>query len=275
MKNAMYCILFVISSSVICSQNTIADTLTFGVVPQQSAKKLAANWSPILQYLSQQTGHTIQFATAKNIPTFEKRLAQGQYDVAYMNPYHFTVFNQQPGYQALVRQKSKKIRGIIVVHADSDITSLEQLAGSELAFPAPAAFAATIIPRANMQQRGVAIDPKYVSSHDSVYLNVAKKFFVAGGGVVRTFNNTPEQVRDNLRIIWQSEPYTSHAIATNNQLSAEVVQMLKAGLLAMNNDDAALALLNKIAFSGFEPAHNKDWDDVRALNIDSLTRTAK
>ncbi|TDF37382.1 phosphate/phosphite/phosphonate ABC transporter substrate-binding protein [Alteromonadaceae bacterium M269] len=255
----------------IFSHNSQADTLTFGIVPQQSAKKLAANWSPLFQYLSEKTGDKIQFATAKNIPTFEKRLAQKEYDIAYMNPYHFAVFNQPDGYQALAKQSDKAIRGIIVVHKDSGITSIEQLHEQKLAFPAPAAFAATIIPRAEMQKKGINVLPKFVSSHDSVYLNVSKKFFVAGGGVIRTLSNTPIEVSDQLKVIWKSQPYTPHAIAARHDLNPETLERLKKAMLAMNDDPEAKALLDKIKFNGFTHASNSDWDDVRALDINMLS----
>jgi len=101
------------------STTAIAKEYTFGIVPQQSAKKLARVWTPILQHLSQETGMKIKFSTAKDIPTFEKRLAEGEYDFAYMNPYHFTVFNEQPGYKAMAHQSDKRIKGIVVVRKDS------------------------------------------------------------------------------------------------------------------------------------------------------------
>ena len=66
-------------------------TLTFGVVPQQSAGKLARNWGPILKHVEKETGIVLRFATAPSIPEFERRMAQGEYDVSYMNPYHYTV----------------------------------------------------------------------------------------------------------------------------------------------------------------------------------------
>ena len=66
-------------------------TLSIGIVPQQNATKLARLWTPICNYLSQQTGHRFVFKTAKDIPTFEKRLAAGEYDIAYMNPYQISI----------------------------------------------------------------------------------------------------------------------------------------------------------------------------------------
>ncbi|MEM7379056.1 MAG: PhnD/SsuA/transferrin family substrate-binding protein [Pseudomonadota bacterium] len=91
-----------------------AETVTLSVVPQQSASKLARLWTPIVVYLSEKTGHDVRFATAKDIPTFEQRLSEGQYDLAYMNPYHYTVFSAAPGYEAFARQNNS--RGYVGAH---------------------------------------------------------------------------------------------------------------------------------------------------------------
>ena len=161
-----------------------ADPVTFGIVPQQSASRLAELWGPIAAYLGEKTGLEVQFRTAPDIPAFEQRLASGEYDIAYMNPYHYTVFHESPGYSAIAKARDKRIKGIIVVRKESPIERLEQLDGEQLAFPAPAAFAASILPRSHLKAIGIEFIPKYVSSHDSVYSSVAKGFFPAGGGVI-------------------------------------------------------------------------------------------
>ena len=247
-----------------------AETLKFGIVPQQSAKKLARLWTPIMQYLSAKTGHQIIFSTAQDIPAFEQRLLQGEYDIAYMNPYHFTVFQQKPGYHAIAKQKDKVIKGIIVVPKDSPITSLQALAGQTLAFPSPAAFAASVLPRAKMQQDKIAFTPKYVSSHDSVYLTVSRGIFPAGGGVKRTFNNTDPAVREKLKVLWETPGYTSHAIAVHPDMKAEVKAAVQQALVDMTHDPEGMALLKAINFKGIEAADDARWDDVKALDIQLL-----
>lgn len=253
-----------------CAFQVQAESLTLGIVPQQSAKKLAKLWTPITDYLSAKTGMEIIFTTAKNIPTFETRLSKGEYDIAYMNPYHFTVFNQKPGYLALAKQKGKQIRGIVVVKRDSSIASLEALKGSNLAFPSPAAFAASVVPRANLTQMGIDFTPRYVSSHDSVYLNVARGFMPAGGGVMRTFNNTDPKVREQLKVLWKTDGYTPHALATHPRVTQQQRQKLLDALLAMSSDPEGVKLLKSINFKQFDAASNSDWDDVRGLNITLL-----
>jgi phosphate/phosphite/phosphonate ABC transporter binding protein len=245
-------------------------TLSFGVVPQQSASKLAKLWTPILNYLNKQTGYRLRLKTAQNIPAFEQRLAAGEYDLSYMNPYHYTTFHRAPGYQAFARARDKRIRGIVVVRKDSPVKGLQEFAGQTLAFPSPAAFAASVLPRARFKSEGITITPKYVSSHDSVYRAVARGLYPAGGGVMRTFKNVDPSISGQLRILWTTRPYTPHAIAAHPRITKQVVQRLQQAMLAMGQSPQGKKLLAAIRIKGFERGKDKDWDDVRALGIGLL-----
>ena len=57
--------LLVLIVCVLCSSvSNSAETLTFGVVPQQAASTLARLWTPILQAVSKAAGENLVFATA-------------------------------------------------------------------------------------------------------------------------------------------------------------------------------------------------------------------
>jgi len=243
---------------------------TLGIVPQQSATKLARLWTPILKYLGEKAGLTLRFKTAPNIPSFEQRLAAGEYDFAYMNPYHYTVFHQAPGYVAFAHAADKRIKGIVVVRKDSPIQSLGELEGETLAFPAPAAFAASVLPRAHFSNASIDIDAKYVASHDSVYRSVAKGLYPAGGGVMRTLRNIEPTISDQLRILWTTEGYTPHAFAAHPATPVGVVDRLQRAMLSMQEDDAGKGHLESIKLMGFTHAHDSAWDDVRGLGIQLL-----
>ncbi|VAX07072.1 ABC transporter, substrate-binding protein (cluster 12, methionine/phosphonates) [hydrothermal vent metagenome] len=245
-------------------------TITFGVVPQQAASKLARKWGPILTYLGKRTGYNFKFSTAKNIPIFEQRLAAGRYDMAYMNPYHYTVFHRSPGYLAFAREKNKKIKGIIVVRKDSLAQNLKSFEGKTLAFPAPAAFAASVLPRAALKKRHIFITPKYVSSHDSVYRAVAMGLYPAGGGVMRTFYNMAPEVKKKLRILWTTKSYTPHAIAAHPRLSKEVIEKVQLAMGELETNSEGRKMLANLNFKGIELAHDAEWNDVRDLGIELL-----
>jgi len=263
--------LYLTLGMMVFSSPVFAHHYTFSIVPQQSASRLAKQWSPILEALSEKVGHTFIFTTATDIPTFESRLKAGKYDFAYMNPYHFVVYNQAPGYQALVHAKDKKIKGIIVVPKDSGITSVEQLNGKELAFPSPAAFAASILPRAYLKKRNISFNPNYVSSHDSVYLSISRGFFAAGGGIMRTFNAMNTDVTDTLNPLWTTEGYTPHAIAAHPSIPKNLRENIQEFFTELDSTPEGKALLQPLNLKGFIQAKNSDWDDVRALDINLLS----
>ena len=250
--------------------------LSFGIVPQQTSSTLLRAWGPLLRYLQEQTGQRFIFRTAPDIPTFEARLAAGEYDFAYMNPYHFTVFNQgDQGYQAVARARDKQIRGILVVRKDSPATMIEDLKNATLAFPSPAAFAASVLPRANLRAKQVPFEVQYVSSHDSVYKAVAGGFFPAGGGIIRTFKATDPKVREQLRVLWTTPPYTPHAIAAHPRVDAAVVSSVQQALVLMDVNEKGRIALENLKIKGLAAAKNSDWDDVRSLQIGTSLGTAR
>ena len=240
-------------------------TIRFGIVPQQSASRLAKVWGPLARHIGEQTGIEISFATTKNIPTFEACLQSQAFDVAYMNPYHYVVFSERAGYRATAHQADKKLRGLIVVRKDSPIRSIGDLNGKTIAFPSPGAFGASVLPRAEMMAIGNDFEPNYVRSHDSVYRAVAAGFADAGGGVTRTFNALPADVQDQLSVIYRTDAYTPHAIATSPKVSADTMKRIADALLAVQDD--APELLDALGMTGFVAARDGDWDDVRSLDI--------
>lgn len=247
-----------------------ARSLSVGIVPQQSASELARVWIPVIGWLAQRSGVAMRFATAPDIPAFEQRLAAGMYDLAYMNPYHYSVFAQRPGYQAFAKEKGRRLRGIVVVRRDSPIVDLAGLAGRAVAFPAPAAFAATVLVRAELERARIPIRPVFVNSHESVYLNVAQRQFDAGGGIPRTLQTMDAAVRDELRVLWQTAEFTPHAFAAHPRVDRGALAAVQQAMLAADLDLRGRQALEGVGFKGFDSAHDAEWNDVRALGIRTL-----
>jgi phosphonate transport system substrate-binding protein len=251
------------------------EVVRFGVVPQQSAQELAKSWLPILAYLQQKTGLRLAFETAKDIPTFEQRLAAGEYDIAYMNPFHYVVFHAAQGYEAFAREKGAKLQGLIVVRRDSGIKDIAELSGASVVFPAPLAFAATILPLAHFKNLGIAVTPHFAASHDSVYLAVIKGFFPAGGGIRRTFDNLKPEIKDQLRVLWKTPEYTPHPLAAHPRFPKPDLARLSAAMLDMDDSPEGRELLARLGIKGFEAGGDADYADVRGLGISVIENVGK
>lgn len=248
---------------------------TFGIVPQQTASKLAEEWGPLLAEISERSGVILEFRTAPNIPVFEERLGRGEYDFAYMNPYHYVVFHKKMRYQAFSREMDKKIKGILVVRKESAYQKPSDLAGKTVVFPAPAAFAASILTQAELSRLHVPIEAMFVASHDSVYRAVASGLQEAGGGIERTFEASPPEIRSMLRVLSETPMFTPHAFAAQPRVPTDVVAKVFAAMQSLAGDNVGRKLLQPLAFKGFTAAQDKDWDDIRALNIKLLDEYTK
>ncbi len=260
--------LLFISGTALAADSTVPIKLAFGIVPQQFSTELVKKWEPFLRYLSEKTGYKLEFETARDIPTFEQRLVAGEYDLAYLSPYTYTIVHKSSArYQAFAKEKNKKLVGIIVVRKDSAYQRLEDLRNQTLAFPDPAAIAASIIPRGFLEKQKIPFKPVYVISHDSVYLSVANGLYPAGGGVMRTYETADPVAREKLRILWTTPAYTPHPFIAHKRVPKEVVARLRAAMLAMDADPAGQALLKTLALNGLTAAEDKDYDDIRALGL--------
>jgi phosphonate transport system substrate-binding protein len=270
------CLLWVLSLCLPLHAQPVEDKpLEFGVVPQQSASKAAADWGPLLAEISRRSGVRLVFRTAPSIPSFEERLGKGEYDLAYMNPYHYVVFHSASGYRAFAKEQDRKIKGILVVRKDSHYRKLPDLAGKTVVFPAPAAFAASILPQAEFGRLRIPIDSRFVASHDSVYRAVASGLHEAGGGIQRTFEAIQPDVRDALRILSETPAYTPHAFAAHPRVTSDVVAKVFAAMASLSSDEIGQRLLAPLAFKGIASAQNPEWNDIRALDINLLERYGK
>lgn len=242
----------------------------FGVVPQFSAAEIMTIWRPILDSMEKATGLRFRLAGSDSIPAFEKEFTSGRFDFVYMNPYHFVHAERSQGYEPLVRDLGRKLYGIIVVHKDSPIQSADQLQGETVAFPAPNALAASLMPRAEFQRKRIQIEPRYVRSHSSVYLNVALGKSVAGGGVQKTLEQQPKKVQDALRIVYRTQDVMPHPVAAHPRVKDEVRERVKAALLALDASEHGRRLLARVPIRQIGPASPEDYHPLLTLGLEPL-----
>lgn len=239
---------------------------TVGIVPQFDIETLHKIWEPILLVISHKTGLKFKLVGTPDIPTFEKSLSAGKFDFAYMNPYHFTKADQ---YTAIARDHGRMLYGILTVNKSSDILSPQQLDGKVIAFPAPNALGASLMIRSELDKvYGIKFTPKYVNTHSSSYLNVAIGLLPAGGGVQKTFNQQPNEIKERLKILLKTKTVTPHPLTANKKLDKEVINKFKMAILSMKNNNTTQELLARVPFSIIGAAKDDDYDDVRSLSLE-------
>jgi len=245
----------------------VSAELTLGVVPQQSPLKLSKKWIKVTDYLYKETGIKIIFKTEKSIPKFEKELYAGKYDLSYMNPYHFIIANKTQQYEAFVRAK-KNIVGILLSKNKKVDFSKENLKGKTFLFPAPNAFAATLLPKFEIMEKfGFDIDEQanvlYVNSHDSVYKGISRDIGFLGGGIIRTYNNfLDKNDKDNIHIVYKTNAYPSHPIAYHPKVNKEIVLKIQQAFINMPSD-----IKKRLSIKDFKVTTSKEFDIIKKLGV--------
>lgn len=262
MKKFVITILLVAWSSSVYATVLENKTLVFGIVPQQSPQKIYNAWQPFINYLSKQLDVKIILRTEKSIPEFEKNLYAGRYDIAYSNPYHYTLVHNIQQHEAIVRF-DKMIEGILVVNKNSKIDSINDVKNKEFLFPAPKAFAATLLTKYDILNKlnydvDLANNYKYVNSHDSVYLGIQRGFGEVGGGIKRTFNKFKN--KDQLKIIYTTDKYPSHPISVSKELDEKLVLQIKNILLHI-----PFEYIKPISKKTLVETSNKEYESVKDL----------
>lgn len=251
--------------NIICASTLVGGTLTFGVVPQQSPVKLINDWKPVVKYLEKETGEKIILKIERSIPEFEKVLYNGGYDIAYMNPYHYVIAHTKQGYKAKIRDV-KNIVGILIIRKDSDIRDISNLKGKTFLFPAPDAFAATLLTKYELlKQYGINVNGdknyRYVNSHDSVYKGVARGIGDVGGGIERTYNDLDDnEAKEALKILYRTKPYPSHPFAFKPSISDVRKDKIVKALLGMPEE-----LLTALSMKQLKNSDDSEFNSVRDI----------
>lgn len=246
-------------------------TYSVAIVPQFPASEIYTQWSLLLTKIGLQTGECFNLLISNSIPEFESLLFKGDFDFAFMNPYHQVIAKRTGGYLPLVRDDKNKLIGIVVVRKDSPFQSLKDLEHAVVAFPAPNAFAASLLIRAILAREHVDITAHYLKNHTNVYRSVLVGDAQAGGGVNSTFIQEPEDLRHQLRVIFQSPLYAPHPFSAHPRVPESVREDVANAIIKLKVDPSNQVLLSKIQMSDPVMANwDVDYAPLGKLGIDQL-----
>jgi len=260
------------ASQAACLGEQNADKVySFDVVPQFTAAKIYTTWSPLLQRIGQEAGLCFELRVAPTIPEFEQRLLKGDPEFAFLNPYHAVLGYQKKKYQPLLADSEDLLTGILVVRADSPIKSLDELKGKSITFPAPNAFAASLLIRAELAKKKIDVTPVFVKTHSNVYRSVISKDAIAGGGVNNTLDNEAPEVRQQLRVLFETPAYTPHPIVTHPSVPANVRERFFTAMMKLAQDDEGRKLLDGINLNKPQSvSYAKHYKPLESLQLEKF-----
>lgn len=243
--------------------------LVVAVVPQFPAAVLHRDWTPLLDQLARRLGVEFRLQLQTTIPRFEADVFSGAADLAYLNPYHQVIAQREQGYVPLVRSRVP-LTGVLVVRRDDPIQALRALDGKTLAFPAPNAFGASLWMRALLTEREkIQFTAAYVQTHSNVYRQVLAGQAAAGGGVNHTLVQERDEVRQGLRVLFETPGVAPHPLSAHPRVDAGLRKAIADALVDIASRPDGEALLRAVEIEGLVRAdHGRDYAPLEAFRLE-------
>lgn len=247
-------------------------TLSMLVVPQFPVTEIHENWGRVLDGLQNLGLPRIELFFAKDIDEFESLFKAGQADLIYCNPYHMVMAKREQGYRPLIRD-DKPLKGLLIARRDKDedpVHSLSDLHDRTLLFPSPNAFGASLYMRALLTRKeGIQFQTKYVKTHSNVIRGVVRKDGQAGGMVGATLAAENPDLKNRVKIIYETPPVAAHPIAAHPRVPLQVQAAFQNALLTYLKGNPtyarAIQLPNPVMAD-----YQRDYEPLEQLNLDEF-----
>ena len=254
-----------IQSSEVAAQRTYS----FYVLNQRTIALTAQYWNPILTYVSKKSGVALELKLAKTAKDGNAMAEKGGYDFLYTNHF-FTPERDRLGYKVIARPAGPGIKSQIVVPVDSQIQSLQDLNGMEVAFVSPDGFAGYWLPMDALLRAKVNIKVVFTGNQEASSAQLKVNKIAAAGVNSSVMARYGRRESFEYRALWTSETYQDLCIMANPKLPAGTIAAVRAAFVSMVKDpegsqilQAGSDLLKSTGELGFVAAENRDYDNYR------------
>lgn len=218
--------------------------------------EIIEDFQPLADYLAAEQGRQRgAVAVVPDMETMASWLASGKGDVYFDSPYPAMVVSELSGAQPALRRwkgGDAAYHSIIFTRADSDIRSIEDLNGGTLAFEEPSSTSGYMLPLGYLVEAGLRLvedqEAEQVSAdaigyvfsesgNNSIQWGLAQRVEAAAVGVP-DFEEIPPAVREQLRILAETEALPRHLVVLSPTLTPAEVEAITATLLAMDETAA-------------------------------------
>lgn len=244
---------------------------SFGVHPLHNPQRLFEVFGPLTDYLSEAIpGARFRLQASRSYAAYDHRLERTEFDFALPNPYQ-TINALAHGYQVLAKMgDDDNFRGIILVRKDAGIHAVADLRGKVVAYPAPTALAATMLPQYYLQVAGLDvmhdIENRYVGSQESAIMSVYLGRTAAGATWPppwQAFAAAHPGEAQALEVRWQTESLPNNGVVAAARVPPAVIARVRELLVHLHEHARGQAILKGMNLSRYEPANEQSYQPVR------------
>lgn len=235
-------------------------------VTYQEGGPASERYKPLLQLLSKELKQNVKLQNVDKYAVFEKGLAEGKYDLAFIHPAHIGLLAvKKNGYEGLVTAKGyTDYRARVLVAQASPIKTMQDLRGKKIGVPSVESIT-TVMFTANLHElRFTNPEKTYTPTRyqDAVPFMIDNGFVDAGvtgsAGVAKAW------AAKGGRILAETKPIPIKQFLASKKLSESDREKVKTLLLTLPDSEAGRTALSRIGMTGFVPWNATVMDEATA-----------
>lgn len=252
--------------------------LVFGTYAADKPTATVKKYQPFLSFLSKRMSAelgepvTIRLKIAKEYEEGIRQLANGEVDFSRFGPASYVhVMKENPEIRIIAMESQngqKRFKGVIVVHADSTVQSVADLAGLSFAFGDELSTIGRYLAQEHLLEAGInsgdLLEFAYLGRHDLVGEAVGAGRYTAGALKESTYKKliakgVPIRVLasfDNVTKPWLASP----------EMPENVLEAMRKVMLSSENEE----IVRRISKNGFLLGDDQDYDIIRRAMERSL-----
>lgn len=272
------------------SKKSEEKTLNVQFVPTNNDGSMEAKAKPFADYLTEKLGCKVNVTLATDYSTIVEAMSSGKVDLGIMPPAAYVQARDMGAAKAILTSQlgeydqetglpvegkmTGTFKGEVLVKADSDIQTLEDLKGKKIATLSPNSASGYIYPVAEMKEAGIdpATDCTLTTVNDipsemTAVLNGQQDacFVFEGARVVFSSKFEGYDLMNDLRVLYLTEgDIPNDAIAVRPDMDDEMKEKIKETFLNMPNDEQGAEAMSLWVHKGYEEATEEAYDTIKA-----------
>lgn len=248
-------------------------TLVLGVFPRHNFTETQEMFRPLAKHLSQVLGQEVRLETTRDSESFLAGVSARRYDIVHLNQFQYVQAQRDYGYKVILKNEEfgeSDLSSIIVVRADSGITTLSQLKGKHIMFGGDrTASMSYLLPRDMLGAAGLApggyredfaLNPP--NALMAVYLRRADACGV-GEVVMRQKEVAKEVGLGELKVIARSAPVPHLPWAVRGELDPTLRARIQQALIDLATSEPGQEVLKRARLTGLVSAVDAEYEPFR------------
>lgn len=267
-----------VSACSVPDQATSLTALRIGLLPDESIEDLRRRYTPLFEYLSEETGTPYQVTIPPTYGDLVNRFGEGKIDLAYFGGFTFVKASMLHNASPLVmRDVDTRFTSVFLIRGDRPAKAFSDLTGMQFGFGSRLSTSGHLMPRFFLQtERNIIPEQyfgvvRYSGRHDRTAYWVRDgevDVGAANSAIVRKMFADGLLGPDEVQILWETPPFPNYVWAIRPNLGKTEREKLRQAFLKLSKADPThAAILDSVDAGGFLPASMRDFSQLKTIVV--------